>query len=169
MVRQDEFISGAEDFSDVHRLRRDMCGFTSSRESLTCSSVSEWRSLVEKSFGRSVKCFRTDNGGEFTSDEFEGYLKDNGIKHELTIPKSPQQNGVAERMNRTLSWRWSDACWLMLRYQRPSGQKLFLPPVTSETEALPKQFLDRPHTKPYTETNLPWDTSECLDVQLTLI
>ena len=34
--------------------------------------------------------------------EFEGYLRSEGIRHELTIPKTPEQNGVAERMNRTL-------------------------------------------------------------------
>ena len=41
---------------------------------------------------------RTDNGGEFTSTEFKRYLKGEGIRHELTIPKTPQQNGVAKRM-----------------------------------------------------------------------
>ena len=36
------------------------------------------------------------------STEFQDYLKSKGIRHELTIPHTPQQNGVAERMNRTL-------------------------------------------------------------------
>lgn len=45
---------------------------------------------------------RTDNGGEYVSKEFEEYLKSRGINHELTVPYSPAQNGVAERMNRTL-------------------------------------------------------------------
>ena len=36
------------------------------------------------------------------SGEFISYLKSEGIRHELTVPKTPQQNGVAERMNRTL-------------------------------------------------------------------
>ena len=62
----------------------------------------EWKLLVEKSTGHKLKMFRTDNGGEFTSTEFESYLKEEGIKHEYTIPKTPQQNGVSERMNRTL-------------------------------------------------------------------
>ena len=62
----------------------------------------EWKTEVEKSLGQSMKMFRTDNGGKFTSTEFEEYLKKEGIKHELTIPKCPEQNGVAERMNRTL-------------------------------------------------------------------
>ncbi len=62
----------------------------------------EWKAMVEKSVGRKLKVFRTDNGGEYTSKEFEGYLTTEGVRHELTIPKTPEQNGVAERMNRTL-------------------------------------------------------------------
>ena len=42
---------------------------------------------------------RTDNGGEYMSTEFQ---KSKGIQHELTIAYTPQQNGIAERMNRTL-------------------------------------------------------------------
>ena len=49
-----------------------------------------------------VKVLRTDNGGEYTSKEFEQYLKKQGTQHELTVPKTPQQNGVAELTNRTL-------------------------------------------------------------------
>ena len=58
--------------------------------------------MVEKSSDVKIKVLRTDNGGRYTSKKFEKYLKKNGIKHELTVPKSPEQNGVAERMNRTL-------------------------------------------------------------------
>ena len=96
-------LSGAEYFvTFIDDKTRYVWVYIIKRKSDVFKCFCEWRSLVEKSFGRNVKCFWTDNGGEFTSDEFEGYLKDNGIKHELTIPKSPQQNGVAERMNRTL-------------------------------------------------------------------
>ena len=45
-----------------------------------------------------VRCIRTDNGGEYLSGELQGWLNKEGIKHE----KSTQQNGVAERTNRTL-------------------------------------------------------------------
>ena len=62
----------------------------------------EWKAMVERESGHKVKILRSDNGGEYTSGEFESYLKDNGIKHELTVPRSPEQNGVAERLNRTL-------------------------------------------------------------------
>ena len=62
----------------------------------------EWKALVEKSCMKKVKTLRTDNGGEYTSTKFETYLKNEGIRHELTVPKTPEQNGVAERLNRTL-------------------------------------------------------------------
>jgi transposase InsO family protein len=52
--------------------------------------------------GKSVKTLRTDNGGEYCSKEFESFLKEKGIVHQLTVPYNPAQNGVSERMNRTL-------------------------------------------------------------------
>ena len=61
-----------------------------------------WKALVEKSSGRKLKTIRTDNGGEYTSTAFEEYLTSEGIRHERTIPRTPEQNGIAERMNRTL-------------------------------------------------------------------
>ena len=62
----------------------------------------EWKSLVEKSSGYKVQSLRTNNRGEYTSIEFESYLKKEGIEHQYTIPKTPEQNAVAERMNQTL-------------------------------------------------------------------
>ena len=62
----------------------------------------EWKALVEKATKKKVRTFRTDNGGEYTSSQFENYLKAEGITHELTVHNTPQQNGVAERLNRTL-------------------------------------------------------------------
>ena len=58
--------------------------------------------MVEKSTGRKLKTLHTNNGGEYTFAEFEAYLKTEGVRHELTVPKTPKQNGVAECMNRTL-------------------------------------------------------------------
>ena len=52
--------------------------------------------------GERIRKLRTDNGGEYVSKEFEAYLKSKRIFHEVTVPHSPEQNGVAERMNRTL-------------------------------------------------------------------
>ena len=49
-----------------------------------------------------VKVLRSDNGGEYLSDDFKNYLSENGIHHQITVAYTPQQNGVTERMNRTL-------------------------------------------------------------------
>ena len=66
------------------------------------SKFLEWRSLVERLSNYKLKILRTDNGGEFTSREFSSFLKTEGIRHELTISKHSEQNGVSERINRTL-------------------------------------------------------------------
>ena len=57
---------------------------------------------VSNDCSQKINSLRSDNGGEYLSQEFESYLKSKGIHHELTVPHSPEQNGVAERMNRTL-------------------------------------------------------------------
>ena len=62
----------------------------------------EWQAEVENFKGLRVKTLRTDKGGEFTSKRFQVHLKSCGVRHELTIPKTPEQNGVAERLNHTL-------------------------------------------------------------------
>eukprot|EP00253_Pinus_taeda_P033630 PITA_33630 len=49
-----------------------------------------------------IGSIRIDNGKEYTSNEFENYLRQHGIKHQTIVPYNPQQNGVAERMNRTI-------------------------------------------------------------------
>lgn len=72
------------------------------RKSEVYQRFREWKVLVEKATGRKVKTLRSDNGGEYTSAEFSSYLRDEGIRHEFTIPHTPQQNGVSERLNRTL-------------------------------------------------------------------
>jgi len=44
----------------------------------------------------------TDNGREYTSNKFENYLHQHGMKHQTTIPYNCQHNSAAERMNMTL-------------------------------------------------------------------
>ena len=61
-----------------------------------------WCVEVEREKGVKLKCLRTDNGLEFLSKEFENYCKDRGIKRHRTVPLNPQQNGAAERYNRTI-------------------------------------------------------------------
>ena len=59
----------------------------------------EWKTQAEKLSGHVLKVLRTDNGGEYTSKEFESYLKSEGVRHELAVRKTPEQNGIAERQN----------------------------------------------------------------------
>ena len=58
--------------------------------------------MVEKDTGKFIKCLRTDRGGEFNSNEFKEFCRHNGIRRQLTTAYTPQQNGVAERKNRTV-------------------------------------------------------------------
>ncbi|CAA7035581.1 unnamed protein product [Microthlaspi erraticum] len=51
---------------------------------------------------RTIKCLRTDRGGEYLSEQFKTLCDEKGIARQLTTPYTPQQNGVAERRNRTL-------------------------------------------------------------------
>ncbi|CAI7822227.1 unnamed protein product, partial [Closterium sp. NIES-54] len=64
--------------------------------------LKEWMPRAQRESGHKVKVIRTNNGGEFIGADFEAVLKKKGIQHQLTVPYNPQQNGVAERFNRTL-------------------------------------------------------------------
>lgn len=61
-----------------------------------------FKARVELESEKKIKCLRTDNGGEYTGDVFSQFCKVEGIKRQFTTSYTPQQNGVAERMNRTL-------------------------------------------------------------------
>ena len=62
----------------------------------------EFEALVTSESGERIGKLRSDNGGEYVSKEFEQYLQSRGIHHETTVVYTPEQNGVAERKNRTL-------------------------------------------------------------------
>ncbi|CAI7786228.1 unnamed protein product [Closterium sp. NIES-53] len=64
--------------------------------------LKEWMLRAQRESGHKVKVIRTDNGEEFIGTDFEAVLKKKGMQHQLTVPYNPQQNGVAERFNRTL-------------------------------------------------------------------
>lgn len=81
------------------------------------------KSLVEQETEEKIQTFRTDRGGEFTSNEFNTFCENSGVKRHLTAPYTLQQNGVVERRNRTLlemtrsmlkhrsmpNWFWGEA------------------------------------------------------------
>ena len=60
---------------------------------------------MENQTKKKIKLLRTYKGGEFCKKEFEEFCKKCGITRQKTTPYTPQQNGVAERMNKTLMER----------------------------------------------------------------
>ena len=58
--------------------------------------------MASSKSGRKLKVLRYENGGEYFKYEFIQYCVDAGIQMQHSIPYTPQQNGVAERKNRSL-------------------------------------------------------------------
>jgi hypothetical protein len=71
-------------------------------KSQALEKFNEWMVLRETESCKQVKQFRTDGGGEYTSKKFTEYLKSDGILKEMTMPYTPQSNGVVARANRTI-------------------------------------------------------------------
>ena len=87
------FIDGKSHYTKVRLLR------------LKSDTYSAIKTLVERAeveTGKRVNFFRSDGGGEYDSKEFAAYFESKGIHHEKTNAYTPQENGVAERMNRTI-------------------------------------------------------------------
>ncbi|GJY60158.1 retrovirus-related pol polyprotein from transposon TNT 1-94 [Tanacetum coccineum] len=57
---------------------------------------------TQRALNATVRFVRTDNGTEFVNKTLDGWFESVGISHETSVPRSPQQNGVVERRNRTL-------------------------------------------------------------------
>ena len=61
-----------------------------------------YKAEVENQQSSRIKILRSDRGGEYFPADFSNFCEENGIIHERTAPYTPQQNGLAERKNRTL-------------------------------------------------------------------
>ncbi|CAI7873703.1 unnamed protein product [Closterium sp. NIES-53] len=61
-----------------------------------------WIRYAEREAGAKVKILRSDRGGEYMGKDLESFLEDKGITHQLSVAYTPQKNGAAERLNRTL-------------------------------------------------------------------
>ena len=62
----------------------------------------EWLPKVERESGAKLLTLRSDNGGEYINNEFDAFCLTRGITQDPGAPYSPELNGVAERLNRTL-------------------------------------------------------------------
>jgi transposase InsO family protein len=90
------FLSIVDDYSRkvwIYLLKNKNDAFT---------KFKHWKLLVENLTNEKLKTLRTDNGLEFCNNEFDLYCKENGLQRHRTVRITPQQNGVAERMNRTI-------------------------------------------------------------------
>lgn len=87
------FLDDYSDYSAVVLLKQ---------KSDTHQAVKNMFNLLETQTGRKIKAARSDNGGEYVSTGLSDYFKEKGINHQKTMPYSPQSNGKAERLNRTL-------------------------------------------------------------------
>ncbi|BBG99268.1 transposable element gene [Prunus dulcis] len=90
------FVSFVDDFS------RRIWVYTMKRKDEVLKIFLKWKKMIEMQSGRKIKTLRSDNGGEYKSDPFLKVCQDEGIVRHFTVRETPQQNGVAERMNRTL-------------------------------------------------------------------
>ena len=70
----------------------------------------EYKAMVENKFDLRIKTFRSDNGTEYRNKQFKKALKEWGIRPKYSQVHTPQQNGVSERMNRTIK----EGVWSLL-------------------------------------------------------
>ena len=61
-----------------------------------------FKAMVENQTGKKIKILRTDNGTEYETNEFKKFFREAGINMETTIVYTPEQNGIAERKNKTI-------------------------------------------------------------------
>ena len=61
------------------------------------AKVMEWKNVT----GNMCKVVFGDRGGEYVSNELAAFCSEHGIVHHFSVPRTPEQNGVAERLNQT--------------------------------------------------------------------
>jgi transposase InsO family protein len=96
--------------------------FFMQKKDQTFSKFCEFKALVEKESGKQVKALRSNNGGEYISNEFKDFCSKEGIRRELIVPHNPQKNG--SRRGRTeRSWVQHEWCCMIRAYQCICGRK----------------------------------------------
>jgi len=80
----------------------------------------KYKAEVENQLHRKIKCLKTGRGGEYETNSLTIFCEKNGIIHEVSVPRTLKQNGIAERKNKILkemmnvmllSWGLSDNMW----------------------------------------------------------
>lgn len=76
-----------------------------SHKSDVAAAVIRIITLLENQCGHRLKAVRTDRGGEYLNHTLDDFFASKGVAHQTTTPYTPEQNGAAERLNRTLEER----------------------------------------------------------------
>jgi transposase InsO family protein len=122
----------------VDDFSRFTCVFFLSDKGETQETLKNFMRRAQNESELKIKKVRSDNGTEFKNTGVEEFLGEEGIKHEFSVPYTPQQNGVVERKNQTLI----EAARTMLDeyHLRTSGQRRSTPPVMQYRLYLPKIY-----------------------------
>jgi transposase InsO family protein len=109
-------------------------------KSQTPRDLKKFLRRAENEFRLRIKKIRSDNGTKFKNSQIEGFLEEEGIKHEFSSPYTHQQNSVVERKNRTL-----------LDMARTVAE----PPELFQLKCLSPTLEARPHLN-RNNTSVPW-------------
>lgn len=90
------FLTFIDDYS------RKVVVYGMAKKSMVLEIFKEFKLKAEQQTGKLIKILRSDNGTEYCNGAMSEFLRSSGIIHQTTVPYTPEQNGVAERMNRTL-------------------------------------------------------------------
>ncbi|GJT58217.1 retrovirus-related pol polyprotein from transposon TNT 1-94 [Tanacetum coccineum] len=71
-------------------------------ENETPEVLKDFLTMIQRNLQAQVITVRTDRGTEFLNKTLHAYFKEEGIEHQTSTPRTPEQNGVVERRNRTL-------------------------------------------------------------------
>lgn len=93
------FVTFTDDYSRATMI------YCIERKSDVFEKFKEYVAMCEAMHGSKVAKLRSDNGGEYSSNEFKRYCLEKGIQMTCTVPYNPQMNAVSERLNRTLMER----------------------------------------------------------------
>lgn len=93
------FVTFTDDFSRATMI------YCIERKSEVFDKFKEYVAMCEAMHGSKIARLKTDNGGEYSSNEFKKYCAEKGIQITYTVPYNPQMNSIAERLNRTLMER----------------------------------------------------------------
>jgi hypothetical protein len=90
------FVTFIDDFL------RKTCVYFLKAKGEVFDKVKAYKALVDNQIDMKIKTLRFDNRGKFVSKKFDNFLHECGIQRQTSAPYTPQQNGVAERANRTI-------------------------------------------------------------------